>query len=194
MTRTKGPLLKRNKTGPVREFTDEQLRHVELLSKLGATNKQMALFFDVTEKAVEKWGQSRPEFVEARKRGGMEADMKVAQSLYKRAVGYSYIEEEYTAVTDPETGQRIPMSEMVRVKKIKKMVIPETKAAIHWLRIKQRQHWSVVDEMLHRHTGKVEHLHRKLQEIPMDELSEGAQKFAFEIAQKQLSVGTTRDN
>lgn len=194
MTRMKKPLrITRNKTGPKREFTEEQLRQVDLLAKLGASDKQLALFFEVGIGTVEKWTATHPEFVEARKRGGLTADMKVAQSLYKRATGYSYIEEEYTAVTDPETGRKLPLNEMAFVKKIKKIVIPDTKAAIHWLRIRQRQTWSVVDEMLHRHTGKIEHLHRKLQEIPVEELSLDAQKLLFEIAQKQLTVGT-RDN
>lgn len=176
-----------------RVWTKQQLHQVETLAKLGATDKQFAMFFQVAVVTVELWTRQDDNFREARKRGGIEADMKVAQSLFKRATGYSYIEEEYTQVTDQATGRKLPLSEMALVKKIKKQVVPDTKAAIQWLKVRQREAWMVTPEFIHTHTGKVEHLHKKLQEIPIEDLTPAAQELLLEIAQKQLMV-SNREN
>jgi hypothetical protein len=174
-----------NKRGPKRIFTEQDLRAVELLSKLGATNKQFAEFFKVHITSVEEWMKNYPEFSEAKNRGGINADMKVSQSLYKRAIGFKYIEEEYTAIEID--GKPVPMDQMVRVRRTKKVLPPDVKAIIHWLRIRQREIWSIVPELLHRHTGKVEHLHKKLQDIPIEELTPETQKMLMEVVQKQLT-------
>lgn len=165
-----------------RTFTPKDLRAVELLTKLAATQDQIANFFRVNTSTVKGWQQRYPAFRESMKRGGIEADMKVAQSLYKRAVGYSYIEEEYTAIE--VNGKKIPLDQMALVKRVKKTLPPDVKAAIHWLRIRQRETWTIVPELLHRHTGNVGHLHMKLQEIPVKELSTESRALLFEITQK----------
>lgn len=178
-----------NKTGPKRIFTSEDLRNIEWLAKLGATNEQFAMFFEVTSvSTIEYWMKKYPEYRNAVKKGGLEADMKVAQSLYKRAVGYSYIEEEYTAIE--VDGKKMPMDQMCLVKRTKKTLPPDVKAASKWLSVRQRTQWTVVPETILRHTGNVNHLHRKLQEIPIQELTPAAQEMLFEITQKQLTTDT----
>lgn len=176
-----------------RVFSDEELKAVEHLCKLGATNKQIAAFFGVKEMVVEEWGRKHPNFYEARRRGTIEADMKVAQSLYKRATGYSYVETEFVAVTDPVTGRKISMDEMVMVKKTKKTLPSETKAAIFWLKSRQKGQWAHAPEMTHLHVGKIEHMHNRLQEIPVEDLSVGAQAIVFELAQKQMIMSEMPD-
>jgi hypothetical protein len=181
------------KRGPKRIFTEQDLHAVEMLTKLGATDKQIAMFFKVTTSAVEVWNKRYPDYVEARKRGGIEADMKVVQSLYKRAIGYSYIEEEYSAIE--MDGAPIPMSQMRKVKRVKKRLPPDVKAAIKWLQVRQKETWTIVPEMIHKHSGSVNHLHRKIQEIPIQELSEQTQQMVFELTQKQLAIPiSTSDN
>lgn len=179
-------LPKKAKTGPKPGFTKRDLKDVTLLAKLGASQKQIAEYFETGIDNVEYWMKKHPVFHAAVKRGSIIPDMKVANSLYKRAVGIEYIEEEYTAIE--VKGKKVPLSEMALVRRTKKWLPPEVKAIIHWLRIRQREVWSVVPEMLHKHTGNISHLHRKLQDIPVQELTEDAQKFLFEIVQKQLSV------
>lgn len=174
------------KPGVKKSFKPAELRAVELLAKLGATGKHIAAFFDVHESTVEGWHRNNKPFQKAYKRGSVEADLKVAQSLYRRATGFSFIEEEYTAIE--VDGVKMPLEQMALVKRTKKRLPPDVKAAIHWLRIRQREIWTVVPEMLHLHTGNVNHLHRKLQDIPVQELSGDAQKLVFEIAQKQLAT------
>lgn len=194
MKRTKAPVVvaTSNKYGPKVELTEDHLKQVEWLTKLGATNKQLAEFFEVSDATIEGWIKKYPEFKEAKRRGGIEADMKVVQSLYKRAVGYSYIETEYSAVTDIETGQTLALEDMAKVKKTKKRIPPDVKAALQWLQIKHRAVWSNINQ--HAVVGTVNHVHQDVKTIPVQELTPEAQKLVFEIAQKQLALSQTNSS
>lgn len=169
--------VKKRKTR--REFTEDELVQVEVLSKLGATTAQLAMFFRVDMATIDGWIQRNKDFQMARQRGGIEADMKVADSLYKRAVGFEYEEQEQ--IFNPITGKH------VITKKSKKFIPPDTKAAIHWLKVRQREVWTLPE--LHLHSGKVEHLHRRLQDIPVQDLSQSAKEVLFELTQKSLTAG-----
>lgn len=165
------------------KFTPEQLAQVEVLSKLGATTAQLAMFFSVDMSTIDRWIQTNKDFQMARQRGGIEADMRVAECLFQRAVGFHYDEEEQ--LINPNTGQ-------VRlVKKTRKFVIPDTKAQIQWLKVRQREVWTLPE--LHLHGGKVEHLHRRLQDIPVDGLSKQAKEYLFEITKKQIEIGNNEN-
>jgi hypothetical protein len=69
---------------------------------LGATNETLAEFFGVSATTIKKWMHKYPGFKESVRRGKDVADMEVARSLYKRAVGYSYeqVVSEYVRVAD----------------------------------------------------------------------------------------------
>lgn len=169
-----------------RIFTKKELRSAEWMSKLGATQRELAEFFEVDITTLEGWVRRYPEFKAAVKAGGVIADMKVAQSLYKRAIGYEFIEEEFSAIE--VNGQPVPMDKMRRVKRTKKKLPPDVKAQTQWLKVRRKDLWAVSSEMVHKHTGKVSHLHQQIQDIPVEELSEDAKTILFEIGQKQLSV------
>ena len=59
---------------------------------LGATDEDLANFFDVTETTINNWKHAHPTFLESIKRGKHEADATVASSLYHRANGFSHKE------------------------------------------------------------------------------------------------------
>lgn len=181
MTRKRKPGQTR-KTGPKTVFTNKQLENVTLLTKLSATNDQMATFFGVTTDTIKNW-EKHKDFKDAKVSGGLGADMKVAASLFKRAIGFEYEEVESIRTA---TGDYI-------TKITKKTVLPDTKAQIHWLRNRQRENWTVEQNMNHNLSGKIEHIHNRLEDIPVHELSKNAQDALFEITQKQLSNGN-RDN
>ena len=56
---------------------------------LGATNPELAGFFDVAPRTIDNWIASHPAFAEAVREGRVVADARVARCLYERAVGYS---------------------------------------------------------------------------------------------------------
>lgn len=100
------------------------------LCLLGATNEQLADFFGVAVATIHNWKDAHPEFLDALKAGKEEADSRVAQSLYRRALGYEHsavkilsyegesFEHEYT--------EKYP---------------PDTTAAIFWLKNRQPHLW-----------------------------------------------------
>lgn len=97
---------------------------------LGATKAQLAQFFEVTSRTIDNWLATIPEFRDEVQRGRNIADAKVADSLYRRAVGY---EHEVEGVFG-RPGQ-------MRVVRYKKCHPPQTEACIHWLRNRRPQDW-----------------------------------------------------
>jgi hypothetical protein len=63
------------------------------LCLLGATDKEMADFFGVSEVTFNAWKKNHPEFLKSLKKGKEIADANVASRLYERAMGYSHPEE-----------------------------------------------------------------------------------------------------
>jgi len=68
------------------KFNDMAYKHC----LLGATNDNLAAFFDVDTETIRRWQNKYLEFARAIHDGKREADAKVAASLYHRAVGYSH--------------------------------------------------------------------------------------------------------
>lgn len=116
------------------------------LCLLGATDKELADFFGVAESTLNKWKIDYPEFSEALNRGKVDADARVAQSLYHRALGYEH----------PDTDIRVVNGEIVITPTIKRYP-PDTAAAIFWLKNRQRGKWR----------DKIEHDHGVQPDMPI---------------------------
>lgn len=69
------------------QFKPEYIEQVEKLCRMGATDPEMAEFFSVSIETIYNWREKHADFLDAIKRGRVEADMKVAQSLYDKAIG-----------------------------------------------------------------------------------------------------------
>lgn len=111
------------------------------LCALGATDREVAEFFGVTERTVNNWKLSHPRFFQALKQGKDEADERVVQSLYRKAIGYTFDSEK---VFQHEGGIiRAPIVEHVP---------PSDTAAIFWLKNRQPYEWRDKREV--EHSGK----------------------------------------
>jgi hypothetical protein len=113
--------------------TDYQPEFCELARNyclLGATNAELAGFFDVAPRTVDNWIAGIPAFADAVREGRIVADGRVAHSLYTRAIGFSHTVER----TVLHRGEE---------RKIKNNVhYPgDTQACIFWLRNRRRQSW-----------------------------------------------------
>ena len=142
MTKRKDPKDFRPNGRPSK-FKDEYIELAYHYSLLGAVDRQMADFFDVTEKTFNNWKHDHPEFLQSIKRGKIIADSIVAESLYRRALGYTHPEEKIF-----QHEGRIIRAETL------KHYPPDTTAAIFWLKNRQRENWR--EKVDHEHTGKVE--------------------------------------
>jgi hypothetical protein len=77
----------KGKVGRPTAYKPEYDEQVEKLARMGATDEEIIEFFNVCMQTLFTWKAKHPEFLEAIKRGKVESDMKVAQSLYDRALG-----------------------------------------------------------------------------------------------------------
>lgn len=121
------------------KFKGEYVEQVEKLCRLGATDEDLARFFDVDRATITNWKQKHTEFLTALKAGKEFADANVADSLYRRATGYSHddthISNYQGAITKTDTVKHYP---------------PDTTACIFWLKNRRPDLW----RDRHEHTGK----------------------------------------
>ena len=123
-------------------FRLEYIEQATKLAKLGATDNELADFFDVAVRVLHRWKVRYPEFFEALKVGKGDADARVVRSLYQRAVGYT-IETEKVFCNTKGDVTRVPTVEHIQ---------PSDTAAIFWLKNRDRDNWR--DKQEHEHTGK----------------------------------------
>ena len=100
------------------------------LCLLGATDKEIATFFNTTEQTINNWKKDHPTFFESLKKGKGAADSKVAEKLYQRALGYSHPEDKIFNAN----GQPLIVPTM-------KHYPPDSTAAIFWLKNRRKEDW-----------------------------------------------------
>ncbi len=112
------------------KYKPEYATQAEKLCLLGATDDDMADFFDVETSTINNWKNEFPEFLESIKKGKMLADANVADRLYQRAMGYEA----------PDVDIRVVDGEIIKTP-LTKYYPPDTPAAIFWLKNRQRSKW-----------------------------------------------------
>lgn len=124
-------------------FKAEYVEIAERLCKLGLTDAELALAFDVGETTINAWKRDHVEFSEALKKGKFIADANVAERLYQRAMGYTH--EAVKIFANPSTGDEkiVPFVEHYP---------PDTTAAIFWLKNRQPAKWR--DKVVSENVGK----------------------------------------
>jgi hypothetical protein len=108
----------------------EYVRMAEGIAVLGATDKQLATIFGVSERTIHGWKKEHPEFFAALKKGKAEADNRVKQALFKRAIGCHV----------PDTDIRVIEGEIVKTP-LEKHYPPDTTACIIWLQNRDSENW-----------------------------------------------------
>jgi hypothetical protein len=114
------------------KYRSEYAEQGRKLCLLGATDNELADFFEISESTLNVWKIEHAEFAESLRRGKMVADANVGERLYERAMGYSHPEEKIFCdtrdgkVTRAETTRHYP---------------PDTTAAIFWLKNRQKSRW-----------------------------------------------------
>lgn len=106
------------------------------LCLLGATDKELADFFEVSEVTINAWKKEFPSFLKSLKKGKIQADSEVAEKLYHRACGYEHPEDKIFN----NNGEPLIVPTI-------KHYPPDTAAAFIWL--KNRARWK--DKQEHEH-------------------------------------------
>src|SRR5690348_14981726 len=104
-------------------YDPDYARQAAKLAELGATDQEVADFFEVDVRTIYRWKHDHDEFCQALKTGKTVADDRVERSLYQRAIGY---EQEEVKIFMPANAEK-PVYAPFRAK-----VAPDTTAAIFW--------------------------------------------------------------
>ncbi|MGV8823024.1 terminase [Methylibium petroleiphilum] len=110
------------------------------LCLLGATDQEVADFFEVSTRTIYRWKALHDAFCQALKAGKAEADDRVERSLFSRATGYEHDEVDIRVV-----DHRIVQT------RLRKYYPPDTTAAIFWLKNRKPEEWR--DKIDHEHGG-----------------------------------------
>ena len=102
------------------------------LCEMGATDAEIAGFFDVDVRTIYRWKHDHDDFCQALKMGKEIADERVERSLYQRAIGY---EQDEVKIFMPG-GAAEPVYAPFTAK-----IAPDTTAAIFWLKNRRSQEW-----------------------------------------------------
>lgn len=116
------------------EYADQAYK----LCLLGATDAEMADFFQIAESTLNLWKQAQPIFMESITRGKLLADAEVAEKLFHRAKGYSH--DAVKIFNDSGREMVVPYTEHYP---------PDTQAASLWLRNRQPKKWRDKQEIDH---------------------------------------------
>ena len=127
-------------------FKPEFVAQAKKLAELGATDKEMASFFEVTLSTLYLWKNTHPEFSESLKIGKEVADSRVERSLYQKAIGY---EQDDVKIFMP-AGADEPVYAPFIAK-----VAPDTTAAIFWLKNRKPAQWREKTEVEQKTTHEV---------------------------------------
>lgn len=113
------------------------------LCLLGATDEDLARFFEVAVDTINEWKKRHKEFSASIKDGKETADAEVAHSLNERARGYRYIEQQAIKVKEVqyENGKRVSEIEHVEIVPTERVVPPDSTAAIFWLKNRKKKLW-----------------------------------------------------
>jgi len=120
-------------------------RQAQKLSELGATDQEMADFFEVDVRTIYRWKHDYDEFCQSLKVGKEIADERVERSLYQKAIGY---EQDEVKIFMPG-GATEPVYAPFRAK-----IAPDTTAAIFWLKNRRSGEWR--DKQDVEHSGSIE--------------------------------------
>ena len=126
-------------------YKEDFAQQAKKIAELGATDQEIADFFEVDVRTIYRWKHDHSEFCQALKVGKVIADERVERSLYQRAIGY---EQDEVKIFMPANAAE-PVYAPFRAK-----VAPDVTAAIFWLKNRRSQDWRDKREV--EHSGGVE--------------------------------------
>lgn len=117
------------------EFKQEYIEQAVKLCELGATDDEIANFFNVHRSTIYRWKLEYPDFCDAIKSAKENADERVERSLYQKATGYNVKQEQAIKVKLEQHR------EGVEVVEVETHVPADTTAAIFWLKNRRKDQW-----------------------------------------------------
>ena len=123
-------MAKEKKGGRPSKYRPEFCEQAAKLCRLGAIDRNIADFFQVSESTLNLWKLKHPEFSESLKRSRDEIDSQVERSLFHRAIGYSHRSEKVFQF----------QGQVIRAKTVEHYP-PDVAAMIFWLKNRKPGEW-----------------------------------------------------
>lgn len=133
------------------KYKPEFVAQAAKLCALGATDIEIADFFEVDVRTLYRWKGEHEEFCQSLKAAKEVADERVERSLFSRANGYEH----------DEVDIRVLAGEIVQTP-IRKFYPPDTTAAIFWLKNRRPQEWRDKQEVEHGGTIQYQRIEREI--------------------------------
>ena len=129
------------RVGRPSDFRDEYVIQAERLCRLGATDIELADFFEVDVRTIYRWAQGREAFCQALRAGKEACDDRVERSLYNRAIGYTHDAVKIFMPAQASSPVYAPYREHVP---------PDVGAAKMWLSNRRGEQWRDRQEHVHK--------------------------------------------
>jgi hypothetical protein len=133
-------------------YRPEYCEQAAKLCQLGATDIEIADFFDVNKVTLYRWQAQYPEFCNSIKTAKEAADERVERSLYQKATGYTHDSEKLFYDAQSGAVVRAPVREHIP---------PSDTAMIFWLKNRRPKEWRDKQDINHNHA------HLNLTETPV---------------------------
>ncbi len=118
------------KKGQPTKYKERFAQEAYGLCELGATDKGLAAFFNVSKKTIDNWKNAHPDFLRSINKAKFDCDNKIVRSLHERASGYSCTEQKLVfSKGEPETIN------------IDKHYPPDPTSMIFWLKNRNPKEW-----------------------------------------------------
>ena len=112
-------------------LTEEGLLRIGAWARDGLTDEQIAHNIGIARQTLNEWKNRFPSISDTLKKNKEVADVQVENALFKRAIGFEYTEEK--TIVSAKDG--------VRTETTIKQVVPDTTAAIFWLKNRKPDVW-----------------------------------------------------
>jgi len=134
---------KTSNAGAPSKYKEEYNEQVYKLCLLGATDKDIADFFDVCEATINNWKIDYPEFLESIKKGKKIADIHIASKLFNKAEGAIVKTQQAfkkKKVYWDNNGKRCEEEE-IEIVDLEQEQPPDSTALIFWLKNRNPEFW-----------------------------------------------------
>lgn len=121
-----------NQAGRPTKYKPEYDEQAAKLCALGATDQEIADFFEVNVATIYRWKAEHEGFCDAIKIAKAAADARVERSLFQRAIGYEQDEVKIFMPANAEAPVYAPFRAKIQ---------PDTTAAIFWLKNRKPAEW-----------------------------------------------------
>lgn len=135
-------------------YRPEYAEQAAKLCALGATDMEIADFFEVSARTVYRWKLDHDDFCQAINAGKEVADERVVRSLYQKATGYDYVEEQAIKVKKAQYEEEVEVVEVTRHQPA------DTTAQVFWLKNRRKEDWRDKQEITGADGGAINLVHK----------------------------------